>query len=267
MRSMVELAEKFQPDVALTDYEFFVPRVCRQLGIPCLSLDHQHLITLASFSTPLHQCWIRMMAALSVKRLFSEASAYLVTSFFQPPPLSPNVVIAPPLLRESVLRHQPQDGEHVVAYQGYETFSCFLPFLRNIKSPVFVYGLSTPHQDGNLTFKAYSEEEFLKNLASCRYVVCGGGHSLISEALFYGKPVLSFPIKNAFEQFLNAYYVEKLGYGKMADTHRPSLQMLEGFESRLDFFRANIKKENFCGNDEIFRLLDRFIATGRLLTH
>ena len=45
-------------------------------------------------------------------------------------------------------------------------------------------------------------------------MVGSAGQTLISEALYYGKPLIVFPIKQAFEQFLNAFYVEKLGYGR-----------------------------------------------------
>ena len=101
-----------------------------------------------------------------------------------------------------------------MAYQGYTTFKRFLPFLRAIPSRVMVYGFDTAGADGNLRFQKNSETGFLDDLASCRYVVCGGSHTLLSEALYYGKPVISFPIQGAFEQFLNAFYLERLGYGR-----------------------------------------------------
>ena len=34
----VSIIEEFQPDAAISDYEFFLPRACRTLGMPCLSL-------------------------------------------------------------------------------------------------------------------------------------------------------------------------------------------------------------------------------------
>jgi len=35
----------------------------------------------------------------------------------------------------------------------------------------------------------------------------------MSEALFFNKPIYSIPIQNQFEQMLNGYYLERLGYG------------------------------------------------------
>ena len=63
-------------------------------------------------------------------------------------------------------------------------------------------------------------------------MVCGGSHTLTSEALFYGKPVISFPIKNAFEQFLNAFYLDRLGYGRYFTGFHPRPEIIPAFEAR-----------------------------------
>ena len=180
-------------------------------------------------------------------------------SFFRPAPRPGRARVLPPLLRDSVLARKPREGGHVLAYQGYATFQRFFPFLQAIPSPVAVYGFDQERTAGNLHFKKNSEAGFLDDLASCRYVVCGGSHTLISEALYYGKPVISFPIKNAFEQFLNSLYLERLGYGSYVTDLRPSPAIIPAFEARLDRFRRRIRGESFCGNQEIYRLIQQFI--------
>jgi uncharacterized protein (TIGR00661 family) len=261
LRLVEEIVDRFEPDVAITDYEFFVPMVCRNRGVPCLSLDHQHIVTTCAHRPPFLQLPSYFVTHWAIRSLFSQASHFLVTSFFRPRRHSsyPTTRIVPPLLRETVFDNEPSDGEHVLAYQGYSTFKRFFPFLRAIKRPVRVYGFNTVRTDGNLELKKHSEEGFLKDLASCRYIICGGGHTLLSEALFYGKPVMSFPIENAFEQFLNAFYVEKLGYGRRVAGFNLRPEIVPSFEARLDWFRKNIREANFCGNAEVFRLLDRFV--------
>jgi len=52
VRRLRHIIDEFQPDVALTDYDFFLPRVARHLGLPCLSLDHQHIISVGRHSLP-----------------------------------------------------------------------------------------------------------------------------------------------------------------------------------------------------------------------
>jgi uncharacterized protein (TIGR00661 family) len=260
MRLVLELLDRFQPEAAITDYEYFLPRAARQVGLPCLSLDHQHVITCCRHPVPWPQLPSYLATAWAVRRYFSAASDYLVTSFFQPP-LNPGskVRLLPSLLRASVVARQPQSGDHVVAYQGYATFKRFFPFLTAIKRPVLVYGFNQDRTAGNLRFKKNSEEGFLNDLASCSYVICGGGHSLISEALYLAKPVISFPVKNAFEQFLNAFYVDRLGYGRFFSGLRPSPEIIPAFEARLDHFRQHLRQGRFLGNPQIFALVDHFI--------
>lgn len=264
-RQLMEIVDRFKPDVTVSDYEFFVPRVAHRVGIPCLSLDHQHIVTLCRHPVP----WTMLPGyygmSLAIHTHYDWASDYLAVSFFRPEP-KPKVKgkVLPPLLRESVLARQPRDGDHVVAYQGYTTFQEFFTLLKAITAPVMVYGFNEDRVEGNLRFKKNSEEGFLDDLASCKYVVCGGSHTLISEALYYGKPVLSFPIKKAFEQHLNAFYLERLGYGRYFTDFRPRPEIIPAFEARLDDFRRNLGKEQFCGNPEIFSEVDRFIRDQKL---
>jgi uncharacterized protein (TIGR00661 family) len=257
---ILEIMDHFQPDVTMTDYEYFVPQVARQVGVPCLSVDHQHVITCCRHPVPWRYFPSYLATRWAVVSMFSQATDYLAISFFRPEVL-PGVraKVLPPLLRESVLARQPRDGGHVVAYQGYATFKRFFPFLSAIPSPVLVYGFNAEGTEGNLHFKKNSEDGFLDDLASCRYVVCGGSHTLLSEALYYGKPVISFPIKGAFEQFLNAFYLEKLGYGRYFTGFHPRPEIIPAFEAQLDDYRANLQKTSFNGNPEIYALVDRFI--------
>lgn len=265
IKQILQLMERFQPDVTMSDYEYFVPRAARLAGLPCLSVDHQHVITSCRHPVPWAQYPGYLATAWAVKTFFSRASDHLVISFFRPP-VQPGVRarILPPLLRETVLQRQPKAGEHVVAYQGYTTFKRFFPFLRAIPSPVMVYGFDTERTEGNLHFKKNSETGFLDDLSSCRYVVCGGSHTLISESLYYGKPVISFPIKGAFEQFLNAFYLERLGYGQYFPGFHPDPKIIPAFEAKLEDFHRNVGRENFCGNPEIFASVDQFIRDQRL---
>jgi uncharacterized protein (TIGR00661 family) len=265
LRQVLGLMDRFQPEVTLSDYEYFLPQASRRVGVRCLSLDHQHVITCASHPIPWRQWPSYWATALAVRRHFSRASHYLVTSFFQPPlKACARTRVLPSLLRESVLKRRPRPGAHVVAYQGYATFQKFVPFLQTIDRPVKVYGLGARDRQGNLQFRKPSEDDFLDDLASCAYVICGGGHTLISEALFYGKPVISFPVQYAFEQFLNAFYVDRLGYGRYSTSLRPGPGLIPSFEARLAQFQQNLQGGRFCGNAEIFAAVEEFIRTRRL---
>jgi uncharacterized protein (TIGR00661 family) len=267
MRRVLDLLQDFQPDAVISDYEFFLPRACRKVGVPCLSIDHQHVITASDHPLPWGEYPSYLATSLAVRLLFSRATDYLVISFYQPPVKEGlRAKILPPLLRDTVLAREPQEGDHVLVYQSYITdFRKFQAFVEAVKRPVIVYGVPKEGREGNILYKPKSEEGFLDDLASCAYVVCGGGHSMISEALYYDKPVISFPIKGAFEQFLNAFYIERLGYGRgITDVPYLDPEMIPEFESRLEEYRQRIRSTNFCGNEEIFRQVEFFVRHQRL---
>jgi uncharacterized protein (TIGR00661 family) len=267
--SLLEEVRRFNPDYGITDWEFFVPHLCRQVGIPCVSLDHQHIVTSAIPNIPLSQWPAYVGLHFSATRIFNAAPEYLVVSFFLSGLMrnGGKYRVLPPILREPVLDLRPVDRGHVLSYQSTSTFKGYLPLLRCLSRPVVVYGQDAEGTDGNLRFKRLSEEGFLEDLEGCSYVICGGSHNVISEALHLGKPVFAFPIAGLFEQYLNVHYLRQLGYGSFSMDHRANPCLLSVFEKRLDGFRANLQKGSFCGNREVFEAVDRFLTRGTIVDH
>ena len=93
-----------------------------------------------------------------------------------------------------------------------------------------------------------------------------GGHTLMGEALYLGKPILTLPLKAMVEQRFNALYIERLGYGMQADMLTLVPELLQRFEARLPDFKAAIARGSFCGNETVFGLIDYFIRHGSLPT-
>lgn len=257
--------DEFKPDVCIADYEYFVPTAARKFGVPCLSLDHQHIITCCEHNLPLSLLPDYHLQGSTIRLFFSKVKDYLIISFYQPP-VRPghNAVVAPPILRDSVFEFEPEIGDHVLVYQSCSLFEGFVPFLKTIKRKCIVYGYDQDCVDGNLTFKKFSEKGLLEDLAKAAYVVCGGGHTLMSESLYYGKPILSFPVKTAFEQYINAMYIEKLGYGRHMDMLKLNDRIIPKFEANLDAHRAAVAKGVFRGNEIVFDLVEGFIRDKKL---
>ncbi|WP_165076217.1 MULTISPECIES: glycosyltransferase family protein [unclassified Desulfovibrio] len=265
----LRLIDDFQPHVCMTDLEYFVPRAAERANLPCLTLDHQHIITSCRHDLPLNMRWDAFVQGLTPRWLFRPTSANLIISFYAPPLLpryAATTRIAPPILRGRVLGLTPRDEGHVLVYQSNSTHRKLIDILRaGTSRTCYVYGyVREEGREGNVIFKRKSEEEFLELLASCAYVVQGGGHTLMSEALYLGKPVLSLPIRAMVEQRFNALYLERLGYGMQADLPSLTPDALSDFEARLDAYKAAIAQGNFCGNKLVFGLVDTFIRTGKL---
>jgi uncharacterized protein (TIGR00661 family) len=82
-------------------------------------------------------------------------------------------------------------------------------------------------------------------------VISTGGHSLISEALYFGKPIMCFPIEFAYEQFINAYFVDALGFGRKCRGRQDFSSRLNSFELDLENIRNRIQKNRIFGNDVV----------------
>jgi uncharacterized protein (TIGR00661 family) len=257
---IAEIILSYRPDLIITDYEYFTPLAARRAGRACVSLDHQHVLTHCHCEPPPVQRVSRLMTNFAVRRLYSSASSFLVVSFYRLPPKDPQTTrVLPPIIRPAVREHAARAGEHVLVYQTSPTFHRLFPVLEQMKGPFFIYGFGEKPPRKNLVFKGPSNHAFLEDLASSRYVVVNGGHNVISEALYFGKPVMSFPIANAYEQFINAFYLARLGYGDFSTVAAPSREIFDSFESRLDFFRRNIERGNFFGNVELIDCLETLV--------
>jgi uncharacterized protein (TIGR00661 family) len=251
----------------MTDLEYFVPRAARQSGLACLTLDHQHIMTCCRHTLPPDMWFDYFVQGLTPKYLFPPTEENLIISFYAPP-LRPEYKarIVPPILRRSVLDLKPRDHGHVLVYQSNSTHSGLLDFLKTAtRRTCHIFGYKNrTGREGSLVFHPKSEEGFLKLLEGASYVICGGGHTLMSEALFLGKAVLSLPLKAFVEQRFNAFYIEQLGYGMQADMLGLRPELLAAFEDRLDEFTSNVRRGTFCGNRLVFELVTNFIRTGSL---
>ena len=262
---IVQLIHEFQPDLILTAYEYFTPLAARKTGIPCVSIDNQHAVTKCSGEGLRSGSYLsRLFFELPLRFMFSKVDYYLINTFFQlHPKNSQDTQVFPPLLSPIVKDIVPEKKDHMLVYQTSPTFKNLVRVLAQLPGQFIIYGAGRNENSGNLIFRAPSREGFLKDLASCRYFITNGGHNGISEALYFGKPVLSFPIRLAYEQFLNAHMLAVSGYGAYyTGTHPPS-ELFRDFETHLDMYRERISNGDFTGNEKIASCLNEFIQNGK----
>ncbi len=267
IQQTMKIIEDFKPDVCMTDLEYFVAKAAKRLQIPCLTLDHQHVITCCEHQLPRDMLWDFYVQGLTPKYLFSPTEHNLIVSFYAPPVLKQyNARVVPPILRDKVLAMRPRDDGHVLVYQSNTTHNSLVQFLHESTERlcyVFGYG-QEERREGNVIFMKKSEDTFLELLEGASYVIQGGGHTLMTESLFLGKPVLTLPISSMIEQRFNALYIERLGYGMQVNMHHLHKNNLQKFEENLICYRQNIAQGDFCGNELIFGLVDSFINTKHL---
>jgi uncharacterized protein (TIGR00661 family) len=172
-----------------------------------------------------------------IRGMYSRASHYLVCSFLPLRPIDSGLAeVFSPVLREEVRAVRPTMGDHALVYLNGASAGWTRALLASRRRRFLIYGFDTAREEGNLIFRRNSVDEFLNDLGSCSYVICHGGHSLISEALHFGKPLLCYPVALLYEQWVNGQLVAEAGYGAC---HSPTGAMaaLEAFESRLPHYR------------------------------
>lgn len=240
--------EALKPDLVITDYEYFTPLAARQLGLPCLSIDHQHVVTQTRYQTPPGQGWNRLCTSLPIRHLFSNAQRFLVSSFFAPPVADPaRVELFGPVLRPQPLKYTASAGDHVLVYLRGASLKAVVNLLDGRARRYVIYGFGEGTGTANCVFKKPSVEGFLEDLASAAAVLSNGGHSLLSESFHFGKPVCCVPTGMFYEQYLNAWFVEQLGYGRLMPDIAHG-EILDDFESRIPTFAAALAGKSFHGN-------------------
>jgi uncharacterized protein (TIGR00661 family) len=258
VKQLTRLAEEWEIDLVVTDFEPLTCHLAHRTRLPVISIDNQHLLTRAEISYP-RECRKDAAAAKLVTRFMTHGcDAYLVISFFEAPLRRRDTFLFPPILRQEVLQARVSSGDYVQVYVTSPSAE-LTELLKPIRQRFVCYGFESEGQDGNLVFRKPSLDGFLSDLAGCKAVLANSGFSLISEALHLRKPYLAWPLKRQFEQVFNAYYIQKMGYG--AYWEDLNKERIESFLFNLDEYQDNLRSYPAQDNSRIFGKLDELVAS------
>ncbi len=276
--TFIGIQQDFRPELCIADFETFAYLYAKHNDLPVLSIDNMQIINRAAIRKDIQlPRELRRSFELTkaiVKAKLPRCDHYLITTFFFPPVRKKRTSLYPPILRPEVLgaRATAAAGEHVLVYQTSDSYGGLLPMLEAVPEQRFVvYGLkrdvafqagctptTTANQErGNVTLKDFSETGFVDDLKSARAVIAGGGFSLMGEAVYLGKPLLALPLKNQFEQTLNALYLAKLGYGEYCDALSP--EVIRGFLQKVPGYAQKVAEHRQDGNQHILQSIEKLI--------
>jgi uncharacterized protein (TIGR00661 family) len=253
-----------QPDLVISDFEPALPRAARQMGIPHISLNHQHfLLTYDLRSLP---PWLRLHALYMgwvVRAYDSPAIARIVSSFYFPPlrPGIGNVTQTGVLLRPSVLGAESSIRSHLVAYWRRQAPPGAIENLAALNRDVHIYGLGRRPALGRLRFLAADEEAFVADLASCSALICTAGNQLVGEAIYLQKPVLAVPEPGNYEQFINAHFLARMNAGAWIAPHKFTTARVRHFLDRAEQFRSTVPRAWMHGLPSALRVLQRYLGS------
>ncbi len=173
------------------------------------------------------------------------------------------VQFLPPILREKVRAITPRDDNYVVVYQTSSSFTRLPELLKQLPFQFKVFAYEREGEDGNIRYYPRSDARFIEEVGGASWVLTNGGYTLMSEALYLGKPVFSLPVAWQFEQWLNARYLHDLGYGMMCDDLREFPVKIREFCGQFERYRKNISRENFLGNELALARILEFLPEGK----
>jgi len=254
------IERSFHPDVVISDFESFSFFFAKEHSLPIISIDNMQVMD---------RCMLDVAIAKEEKNNFRLAKNivkakvpgcdhYFITSFFDGAIRKKDTRLVPPIVRKAIQDITVTKGKHVLMYQTSSSLKTVKETLQLLPGELFyVYGMNLDERVGNVIFKPFSEAGFIEDLAGAKAVIANGGFSFISEAIYLKKPVYSFPIHNQFEQWMNAAYIQRCGYGRHFATLDPD--NLKAFLYDLPVFEKKLSSYHQNGNEVLFTGLDRML--------
>ena len=256
IKKVNKIAGDFKPDIIFSDFEPISGIIANIKNIPLISIDNQHRLTMIEIKYPKKYAISAFAAKIVTRLMIFKARAYLVIDFVESKIINEKAFLFSPILRKEVLEAKTTQGDYILVYLTFQ-FQDLLDVLKSINKKFIIYGFNEDKEDGNLVFKKASQQGFLEDLAHCEAVVANAGFSLMTESLFLGKPYLALPVAGQFEQVLNAFQLDELGYGKYYD--KLNKDKIEDFLKNLDIYRENLKSYKRDDNSKILAKIDELI--------
>jgi uncharacterized protein (TIGR00661 family) len=252
----------------ISDYETWSYLYGVNHRLPIVSVDNMQIINRCKHDDDIVRGQERsfQIAKGVIKAKVPGAYHYLITTFFYPPVRKKRTSLHPPILRPEILAAKRERGEHLLVYQTYTTNKELPRLLERTGLECRIYGLrrdlKQEVREGNLVYKPFSEAGFIDDLRTARGVVASGGFTLMGEAVYLHRPMLSEPVGKQFEQIINARYLEKEGYGLCAEEITEA--KIREFLDRIPEFEKNLARYSQDGNADLLGKLDSVLQSAAL---
>lgn len=229
-------------DVVITDSEIWTTRVAKELGLPLISFDHVGIINHCLPPFPPQQWFRGHLDRIGYKWLLPKADRTLITSFYSALPVSDDIEVVGPIIRDEIRRLKPSNGNYLLAYFNKGEYQ-YLPHVQEallgLNMPVVIYGAGERPSEGRLIYKPLSKTQFATDLANCKALLSTCGNQTMGECLYLQKPVLVMP-EDCFEQNLNAFMVERMGMGRRSSLSKLNTESIEAFLDNSFMFKSRM---------------------------
>lgn len=212
-----------QYDLVINDFEPISAWSAHMKDFPCIGLSHQIAALDASSPKPDET---DMLGKFIMKNYAPTAHAY--GFHFK----SYNKNIYTPVIRNSVRELDVQDKGHYTVYlPAYDDAHLLKHLMKfpDISWQVFSKHNSRAFDMKNVAIRPINNDAFISSMASSSGVLCGAGFETPAEALFLQKKLLVVPMKNQYEQHLNAAALEEMGVPVISSLKQKNMLSIEAW--------------------------------------
>ncbi|HLA56572.1 MAG TPA: glycosyltransferase family protein [Flavobacterium sp.] len=235
-------------DLVINDFEPISAWACQIKNKNCIALSHQAAVLNKRFPLPDHADKLGKLI------LQNYAPADFKYGFHFS---GNNDNIFTPVIREQVRNHKVSDKGHYTVYlPSYDdqTLIRRLSEYPDTRWDVFSKHNSKRTIVGNITIQPINNLLFTASMAAASGILCGAGFETPAEALFLGKKLLVIPMKNQYEQQLNAAALKAMGI--------PVVKSLKSkYESAISAWLKSDKRLAVVYPNMTQEIIDRIVAT------
>ncbi|MCY4781300.1 glycosyltransferase [Sphingobacterium sp. UT-1RO-CII-1] len=192
-------------DLVINDFEPISAWACQSKELPCIGLSHQ----------------IAALDPASPKPDETDTLGKFIMKNYAPSTQSYGFHfksysghIFTPVIRKAIRELEPQDlGHYTVYLPSYDDAHLLknLSKFSDIKWDVYSKHNKSRFTVKNVTINPIEKDSFMQSMANASGVLCGAGFETPAEALHLGKKLLVVPMKNQYEQHLNAAALDQMG--------------------------------------------------------
>ena len=196
-----QLALVERPDLFITDFEPLTALAAASLGIPCVSIDNQHRFCQPLGRTFHFRYMYGRMAGEFVRRWIKPRASASWPCFTSARPVGIFAASTP----SSAIELPGSNPATATTCSSTAAAGSACGWSRSQHRPGALHRLWLQVPPPPTSSTSGPATKFAADLASSRAVVATAGHQLISEARYFGKPLLVVPMPNQHEQAINAH--------------------------------------------------------------
>jgi len=192
-------------DLVINDFEPVSAWACYARNVPCIGLSHQSAV-LADEAPKTDNNDV--VGRLILKNYAPNTAHY----GFHFKAYGENIFT--PVIRKQVRDEVIHNHGHYTVYLPAYDDSRLIATLTKFKSvnwDVFSKHNHKPYKTKNVSVQPIHNERFIRSMASSEGILCGAGFETPAEALYMKKKLLVVPMKNQYEQQLNAAALSQMG--------------------------------------------------------